>query len=148
MELRLKSIFDANEKAYASKTPTAKTQAKRKASNDAAVEAENKVKRLKNASIQAKEEGDEAKIKEATVLLAAAKDTVAIAYKQSRNGKANARYSKNRDFDRRSIFCGLDKAIANLTEHVPNEKDAEIGRILQGWTNHEDLLAQLKGLKM
>ena len=73
MELRLKSIFDANEKAYASKTPTAKTQAKRKASNDAAVEAEKKVKRLKNASIQAKEEGDEAKIKEATVLLAAAR---------------------------------------------------------------------------
>ena len=62
-----------NEKAYASKTPTAKTQAKRKASNDAAVEAEKKVKRLKNASIQAKEEGDEAKIKEATVLLAAAR---------------------------------------------------------------------------
>eukprot|EP00985_Skeletonema_marinoi_P008078 scaffold3592_cov139-Skeletonema_marinoi.AAC.10 len=148
------SNAEASEKTAYAKSYKGKENARYKASNDEAEEAKRQVGRVEDELAAAKKEGDADRIASLRLILSDAEMKAKTAYAKSNNGKQNARrsvikYGDLVSFDRRTLFTGLDKAIAKQEESMnPPQRVFEIQRILQQGvakgTSSQAILAKIK----
>eukprot|EP00984_Skeletonema_dohrnii_P022605 scaffold11714_cov102-Skeletonema_dohrnii-CCMP3373.AAC.2 len=110
-ELRLKSIFDSNAKAFAERTEASK----RKASNNKANKANKRRKTAEDELEATKKKGDAETIVEATLALNEAKEKADIAsYAQSRKAKQLLEAEKQRKIAEQALVAAKKKGDAEI----------------------------------